>query len=105
MSREDILFISGDFETFEVPKDKKYLLNYFRTKTQSAFLRYFLMFGSYDHFVDHTGIYCQPRYMKIMLKALNVLESAHAKAKGDMDLEMLADIETGKFSITSLPPC
>lgn len=105
MSREDTLFISGEFETFELPKDKRYLANYFRTKTQSTFLRYLLMFGSCQHFTDHTGIYCQPRYMKIMMKALQTIEAAHAKAKSEMDLEMLASIETGKFSITSLPPC
>jgi len=103
MSKEDAIFISGDFDRFEVPKTKKYLLKYFKTKVQKAFLRYILMLGNYNNFVDHTGMYCQIRYLKIMDNAINKLELAHAKAKSDMDLDFLSKIESGKYSITSLP--
>lgn len=98
-----MLFISGDFQNQEIPREKRYLLKYFTTNTQSTFLKYFLIFGSFEHFTDHTGIYCQPRYMKIMVKALERIEMAHAKAKSEMNLDMLTQIETGKFSISSLP--
>lgn len=103
MSKEDILFIAGEFESYEIPKEKKYLLKYFTTDIQKYFLKYIFLFGNYKNFVDHTGIYCQERYMKIMWNALQKLQEAHAKAKKEMDFDFLVKIETGKFSISSLP--
>jgi len=103
MSKEDFLFIAGDFESFQIPKEKKYLLKYFTTNIQISFLRYVFLFGNFKNFVDHTGIYCQERYLKIMWNALQKLQEAHAKAKKDMDFEFLVKIENGKFSISSLP--
>lgn len=103
MSKEDALFIAGDFDQYEIPKGKRYLLNYFTTKIQRSFLKYVLMFGNYSNFVDHTGIYCQERYLKIMDKALRQIQDAHAKAKSEINIEDLAKIEDGKFSISSMP--
>lgn len=103
MSKEDAIFIAGNFENYEFPREKKYLLKYFTTNIQISFLRYIFLFGNYRNFVDHTGIYCQERYMKIMWNALHKLQEAHAKAKKELDFDFLVKIENGKFSITSLP--
>lgn len=93
--QRDLIFLSGDF-TF-VPKDKKYLTKYFKTKIQRMFLSYFILFGTYDNFVDHTGLYCQKRYLKMLHDKLNSIEVAHKIAKQNMDLTNLVKIENGKI--------
>ncbi len=66
------------------------------------FLSYFISFGTYDNFVDHTGLYCQKRYMKILLDELIAIETAHKIAKQNLDLAKLVKIENGKMKkITS----
>ena len=59
----DLDFLSGWFFEYEVPKDKQYLLKYFTTDLQRAFLRYYLVFGNSWNFVDHTGHYCSRRLL------------------------------------------
>lgn len=93
--QRDLIFLSGDF-TY-LPKEKKYLTKYFKTKIQRAFLSYFLLFGDYENFVDHTGLYCQMRYLKILHFRLLKIELAHKNAKRDVDLTSLALIESGKL--------
>jgi len=95
--QRDLVFLSGDF-TF-VPKDKRYLTKYFKTRTQKMFLSYFILFGTYDNFVDHTGIYCQKRYMKILHDKLIVIENAHKIAKQNLDFANLVKIENGEANL------
>lgn len=98
----DMSFISREFETFELPKEKKYLLKYFDTVLQEAFLKYVFVFGDYDNFVDHTGLACQPRWLKNLYNKLKRLESAHKEARSSFSeegMKRLAQIESGKFKI------
>lgn len=97
VSKRDLNFLSRDFENLEIPKDKKYLLNYFRKEVQQAFLKYFFVFGDYSNFVDHTGHYCQQRWLKILHQKLIDLESIHNDAKKNLDFSLLTKIESGKF--------
>jgi len=93
--QRDLIFLAGDFSF--VPKGKRYLLKYFKTKIQRAFLSYFFIFGEYTNFVDHTGFYCQKRYMKMLHERLLSIEVAHKIAKQNVDLSNLALIESGKI--------
>ena len=93
--QRDLIFLSGDFSY--LPKEKQYLSKYFKTEIQAAFLSYFFLFGNYENFVDHTGISCQIRYLKILHSRLLKIESAHQNAKKTIDLTNLALIEAGKF--------
>lgn len=88
------MFLAGDFAF--IPKDKKYLTKYFKTDVQRTFLAYFILFGTYDNFVDHTGLYCQRRYLKILHDKMLRIEEAHRIAKQNLDLDILAKIESGK---------
>lgn len=100
MVRErDLLFLSQEYENFSIPKNKKYLLKYFSTGLQESFLKYILVFGDYENFVEHTGLVCQVRWMKKLKEKFDDLEAAHAQAKKDMDMTKLAEIERGKFKI------
>ena len=96
-------FISGNFFDVEIPKEKRYLLKYFKTDIQVAFLRYYLVFGCVVNFVDHTGFYCSIRMLYKMQKKLRHLSDAHAKAKSELteeNMEILQLLESGKYRIT-----
>ena len=89
----------------EIPKEKRYLLKYFRSDLQDAFLRYYLLFGSYEFFAEHTGMACAARGLKYLEKKIILLEEEHAKAKADLNFEELTRIETGKFPLKNRHRC
>lgn len=96
MAHHDLKLISLQLESVELPKEKKYLLKYFDTPLQIAFLKYFHVFGDYANFVDHTGISCQLKWLKTLHSKLQRIEKMHKEARSNMDLETLAKIESGK---------
>lgn len=93
----DLAFMSEQFVSYELPKEKKYLLKYFTSDIQIAFLKYYFAFDDIVHFTDHTGHYCQLRWLRLLLKKLRKIEAAHRKAKDEIDLETLVKIEAGKM--------
>lgn len=100
--QRDLDFIGKKFETVELPKEKRYLLKYFDTELQEAFVKYVHVFGSYDNFTDHTGIPCQPRWLKTLYNKLQRLESLHREAKSSLSedaLKTVALIESGKYKL------
>lgn len=96
----DCLFLGMRFLFLEIPKDKKFLLKYFKGKIQRYFLRYFIFFGDYKNFVDHTGICCSERWLKILEKKYNDLIYLQSISKSKLELEVLADVEHGKIKIS-----
>jgi hypothetical protein len=96
---KDLIFLSRQYETFELPKEKGFLLKYCETPVQEAFLRYYYAFGNYDHFCDHTGFVIQKRWMKMLLKKMQRLEKLCVEARSNFDLELVAKIESGKYKI------
>lgn len=95
----DSLFLSRQFETIELPREKAYLYKYFKTKVQDAFLKYVFVFGDHTNFTDHTGFQCSERWLKILHDRLSRLELAHREAKTNIDLETLTEIETGRYRV------
>lgn len=95
----DLLFISGDFFEQPVPREKEYLLKYFRSRLQRQFVRYYLLFRSPRNFTDHTGLKVLPLWLRKLRKKLNILESALARAKADFDFELVAKIESGVYKV------
>ena len=93
----DLAFISGEFQIIEFPKDKRYLLKYYKTPLQKAFLRYIFVFGDYKNFVDHTGQWCRHKWMKELFDRISFLQEIHKEAKKNIDLKTLAKIEMGKY--------
>ena len=96
LSALDLKLISFQLEIVELPKEKKYLLKYFDTPIQIAFLKYIHVFGDYKNFTDHTGLSCQFKWLKSLYDKLRKIEKMHKEAKSNMDLETLERIETGK---------
>jgi hypothetical protein len=98
--QEDLDFISGKFFDFDVPKQQRFLLKYLKTDLQIAFLRYYLVFGQWKNFVDHTGNHCTKVLLAKLEKRYKALTEAHAKALDDFTeegLELLGLIEEGKY--------
>jgi len=94
---KDLMFLSGAFFDTEIPKDQQFLLKYFKTDLQRAFLRYYLAVEVVINFVDHTGYYCSDRYLwQQQARLLNVLD-AHKQAKENFDLDLVWKIESGKY--------
>lgn len=95
----DLAWIGRLYETAEIPKEKLYLLRYFDTPTQEAFLRYVLVFDDHKNFSDHTGIIAQKRWLNTLRRRYDRLEAERIRARAEMDLETLAKIESGDFKI------
>jgi hypothetical protein len=93
---KELKFLAGVFFDFEIPKDKKYLLKYFRTSIEQQFVKYYLCFSEIDYFVEHTGYFCQKRWLVILKKRFNTIVDFHHKCKVDLDLELLKKVEEGK---------
>ena len=99
MSR-DLIFLSRQFEDFELPKDKLFLLKYCETLAQEAFLKYIFAFNDdFKNFVNHTGIVMQRRWMRMLFNKIKKLEKLHADARSSFDLALLSQIESGKYKI------
>lgn len=99
----DLDFISGRFFDCELPKERHYLTRYFRGPLQSAFLRYYTVFGSHANFTDHTGIHCSRRLLYGFERRYKALVAAHEKAKktlSEESMETLDLIESGKYRLT-----
>ena len=96
--QNDLDFLSGRFLK-NIPKEKYYLLKYFNTPIQEAFVKYYFTFGNFDNFCDHTGFSSELRWLKILEKRLVFIESLHKNAKMEMDLETLAIIESGDYPL------
>ena len=94
----DLLLLARQFESYQLPKEKKYLLKYFDSPVQQAFLKYFLIFHEYKNFTDHTGIAVQPHWLKNLCEKLHILEKAHKEAKQNLDMAGVLQIEKGKFN-------
>lgn len=91
-------FISN-FLDAPVPSAQHWMTRYFESGLNYEFLRYFLLFRCDVHFSEHIGRSCSKRWVKRMRSKFLKLEAAHAKAKAEMDIEKIADIEMGKFKL------
>jgi uncharacterized protein YdeI (YjbR/CyaY-like superfamily) len=99
---KDLDFIAGTFFDCEIPKDKKYLLYYFRSDLQIAYLRYVIVFDEDSMFRQHTGYYCSSAVLRQMRANYRKLLQAHAEAKSDFSeagMKRLYEIETGGYCV------
>lgn len=103
---KDIEFLSGRFLDYEIPKEKRYLLQYFKNDLQRSFLKYYLVFGEVWNFTDHTGYYCTKRFAFKLADRFKRLTKTYEEAKWSLDEEGMAlieRIERGKLPLTRLP--
>lgn len=99
----DLDVISGRFFEYDIPREKQYLLKYFTTDLQVAFLRYYLIFGESRMFVEHTGHYCSERLRFRLLARARRLMDLHEQARRAMTEESLATLqllESGLYPLT-----
>jgi len=96
---KDLIFISGEFFDFEIPKEKKFLFKYFKADLEHSFLKYYFCFGDFENFTDHTGCYCQVRWLRLLKKRLDKLLAQHQNAKAEYNFELLRVIEDGNYKV------
>lgn len=95
----DLVFLARQWETVELPKEKRYLLRYFETPLQVAFLKYIQVFEDHCNFVDHTGFTCSDRWLIKLSDKLKKLQKLHRDARSNMDMTALAHIESGNYKL------
>jgi len=93
----DLLLLSREFDNYQLLKEKKYLLNYFDSVIQEAFLKYYFVFHDFKNFTDHTGISVQPKWLKNLHEKLQIIEKAHKEAKLNFDMAGVLEIENGNY--------
>jgi len=99
----DLDFVSGRFLDHDIPRGKQYLLKYFTTELQIAFLKYALVFEDTKLFKDHTGYHCSDRLKFRLLSRFRKLIYLHAKAKSTFTedgLNTLQLLESGQYPLT-----
>lgn len=107
MNKDELTFIAGDFSEFEIPRDKQYLFRYFKTDLEQQFLKYLYCFGDYENFVEHTGHYCQHRWLHVLKRRHDIIVSYYQDVKkdifnsdDDLDFNVLVQIEKGKIKVS-----
>lgn len=93
-------FIAARYFNFDLLPDTYWLLKYFRTDVQKMFLKYYMIFGSVDNFVDHTGHHCTKRFLLKLESKYRALIEARAEAASILDEQhvlKLASIEQGRW--------
>lgn len=91
-------FIS-DFMDKPVSPEYSWMAHYFGEGACADFLKYFSIFGSVVHFSEHVGRPCSIRWARRMKRRFVGLQKARREARESMDIELLADIEMGKFKL------
>jgi hypothetical protein len=105
MQEKDLIFVAGVFFDCDIPKEYRYLLKYFCSNLQVAFLRYILTFGEYRLFCQHTGYHCSYRMLKRLFRRYRVLTEAHEKVKGDLSEAAMKELwllESGQYSVDNI---
>lgn len=97
--KEELDFLSGRFFEYEIPKSKEFLLKYFKKPMEREFVRYYLCFGTTANFADNAGVRCSRAKARLLKKRLETLVKVHKEAKDNIELELLTQIEMGKYKI------
>lgn len=95
----DLLFVSGSFFEQEIPKDKLFLLKYYTTPVQVAWLRYFFAFGDTKCFSDHSGQPMTKRYNRRMRRRYKHLVALEQDARLNMDFTKHWEVTSGGVKI------
>jgi hypothetical protein len=99
---KDVDFIAAKFIDFEIPAEKQFLYKYFRTKIERSFIQYYFCFnGEYENFIDHVGLYCQMRWLRILKRRMCRILQLRDQAKSEMDFDKVAMIEKGRYFVES----
>jgi len=96
---KEAVFLAGLFFEYEIPRDKMFLFKYFRTPLEQQFVRYYMCFGEIDNFVDHTGYFCQKRWVRLLKKRMDKILKIHETYKNNFELDKLRELEEGKHKL------
>jgi hypothetical protein len=96
---KNLLYLDSAFENTVIPKEHRFLLKYFKTFQQRAFLKYYYIMGDWQNFSKHTGIWASRFFMmKLMFKFKHYM-SIYDKAKMDANFETLNLLNKRKIKL------
>jgi len=95
---KDAVFLAGVFFEYEIPRDKMFLFKYFRSPLETQFVKYYMCFGEIENFVDHTGYFCQKRWVRLLKKRMDKLLKLHETYKNNFELDKLRELEEGRLT-------
>lgn len=98
----DLKLIRGDFLDMFMPKEKKFVLHYFKTNLARKIIMYYFVFNTVDNFVNHTGFFCDYVYLKRCMDKYNEIIKMHDSALKEMDFEKMEKIQNGSFKINKI---
>jgi hypothetical protein len=98
----DLKLIRGDFLDMFLPKEKKFVLNYFKTNLARKIIMYYFVFNTIDNFVNHTGYFCDYVYLKRCMDKYKEIIKEHDSALKGLDFEKMEKIQNGSFKINHI---
>ena len=90
-------FLAGNFFDYEISKERNFLFKYFRSPLERQFVRYYLCFGEIEYFIEHTGHFCQKRWLNILKRRFDKIIAFYNQCRDNMELELLEKIEKGRY--------
>lgn len=96
---KEAVFLAGLFFEYEIPRDKMFLFKYFRTPLEQQFVKYYMCFDEIENFVDHTGYFCQKRWVRLLKKRMDKILAMHETYKNNFELDKLRELEEGKLKL------
>lgn len=101
---QELRFIAGDFINWEIPKELRFVYDYFNTDVEKTFIKYYLCFGNFTKFAEHTGLQVTRRWCEKLRQRLVMVQKLHEKAHANGDIEQVAEIEAGNAKIKLFNP-
>ncbi len=94
----DSILISSKFIVEDIlPKEKKYLYKFFKSKTLRIFVRYYNLFRDHHNFSNHSGIRMTVKKAGLYRMKFELLEKMYDEARKAGDFELIAMMESGKL--------
>ena len=100
MKSEDLesILVSYNFLCEDtLPKEKKYLYKFFKSKCLRIFVRYFNQFRSSNNFTNHSGCRMTVKKAAIYARKFQVIEQMYDEARKNGDFELIDLLERGKL--------
>lgn len=97
--------MSNNYLYQELPKDKKFLLKYFKGDLQNSYVRYVVFFGSHNNFMDHTGIKITESWLKKLESKYKDLIYLHSLSKSLSNFALLSELESGDLKLFDRKGC
>ncbi len=96
---KNMIFLNSTYEKFQIPKEYNFLLKYFKTRQQRAFLKYYYLMREVKNFTNHTGIPADESFKYKLSYKFHHYIDIYEKAKSNMDFEKLSLLNARRIKL------